>query len=88
VRRSFIERRKLERYIPSSFYSNFSLSIIDDDPRTFREVVDSKDGKLWKEAMVDEMTYLDKNVTWNLVELLDGRKIIRRKWVFKNKMNA
>eukprot|EP00253_Pinus_taeda_P003515 PITA_03515 len=41
VRRSVRERRHLERYSPSSFYSNFSLSIIDDDPRTVKEAVDS-----------------------------------------------
>jgi hypothetical protein len=44
--RSVWEKRLPERYTPSDFRSNFSLSIIDDDPRTVREVVDSKDGKL------------------------------------------
>ena len=47
-----------------------------------------EDGKLWKEAMVDEMESLDKNEAWDLVELSTGRKPIRRKWVFKKKMNA
>ena len=61
VRRSVQERRQLERYSPSAFYSNFALSIIDDDCRTVKEVVDSENGKLWKEAMVDEMASLHKN---------------------------
>eukprot|EP00253_Pinus_taeda_P004523 PITA_04523 len=52
------------------------------------EEVDSEDGKLWKEAMVDEMVSLDKNEAWDLVELLPRRKPIGRKWVFKKKMNA
>eukprot|EP00253_Pinus_taeda_P036073 PITA_36073 len=82
------ERRYSERYSPSSFCSNFSLSITDDDPRIIREVVDSKDRKLWKEAMVDEMAYLDKNEAWYLVELLAIRKSIGRKWVFKKKLNG
>eukprot|EP00253_Pinus_taeda_P021873 PITA_21873 len=88
VRRSIQERRKIERYIPSTFFSNFALSIIDDDPRTIREVVDSEDGKLCKEAMVDEMASLDKNEVWYQVEFPAGRKPIGRKWVFKKKMNA
>ena len=46
VRRSVRERRQKERYSPSSFCSNFSLSITDDDPRTVKEAVDSEDGKL------------------------------------------
>eukprot|EP00253_Pinus_taeda_P035388 PITA_35388 len=61
VRRSVRERRQPERYSPVAFCLKFSLSIIDDDPRNAREVVDSEDGKLWKEVMVDEMASLHKN---------------------------
>ena len=46
VRRSARERIQPERYSPSAFYSNFSLTITNDDPRTVREAVDSKDVKL------------------------------------------
>jgi hypothetical protein len=38
--------------------------------------------------MDEEMTTLDKNEDWDLVELLTGRNIIGNKWVFKNKLNA
>jgi len=48
------------------------LSVTDDDPRTVKEAVDSEDGKLWKEAMVDEMASLHKNEAWDLVELPAG----------------
>ena len=41
VRRSVQERRQPDRYSPSAFCSNFSLTITDDNPRTIREVVDS-----------------------------------------------
>ena len=88
VRRSVRERRQPERYSPSTFCSNFSLSVTDDDPRTVKEAVDSEDGKLWKEAMVDEMASLHKNEAWDLVELTVGRKPIGSKWVFKKKTNA
>jgi len=88
VRRSVRERRQPERYSPSAFYSNFYLSITDDDPRTVKEAVDSEDEKLWKEAMVDEMASLHKNEAWDLVELPVGRKPIGSKWVFKKKTNA
>eukprot|EP00253_Pinus_taeda_P005482 PITA_05482 len=88
VRRSVRERRQLERYSPFDFFSNFALSITDDDPKIVKKVVDSEDGKLWKEAMVDEMTSLHKNEAWDLVELPDGRKPIDSKWVFKKKTNA
>eukprot|EP00253_Pinus_taeda_P025110 PITA_25110 len=88
VRRSVRERRQPERYSPSAFCSNFALSVTDDDPRTVKEAVDSEDGKLWKEAMVDEMASLHRNEAWDLVELPAGRKPIGSKWVFKKKTNA
>ena len=76
MRRSVRERRQPERYSPFSFCSNFALSVTDDDPRTVKEAVDSEDGKLWKEAMVDEMASLHKNEAWDLVELpLEGNPL-------------
>ena len=87
MRRSVRERRQPERYSPSSFCSNFILTITDDDPINVREVVDLEDGKLWKEAMVDEMA-LHKNESWDMVEFSAGRKSIRSKWVFKKKINV
>ena len=53
-----------------------------------KEAVDSEDGKLWKEAMVDEMASLHKNEAWDLVEFPVGRKPIGSKWVFKKKKNV
>eukprot|EP00253_Pinus_taeda_P014892 PITA_14892 len=88
VRRIVQERRQPERYSPYTFYSNFDLSITDDDPKTMEEAVDLEDGKLWKEAMADEMASLHKNEAWDLVELLAGRKPIGSKWLFKKKTNA
>jgi len=55
------ERRQPKRYSPSTLCSNFSLSITDDDPRTVKEAIDLGDGKIWKEAMVDEMASLHEN---------------------------
>jgi hypothetical protein len=88
LRRSDRERRLPERYSSSDFCSNFSFSITDDDPRTVREAVDSKDGNLWKRAMEEEMASLDKHEAWDLVELPTGRNLVGNKWVFKKKLNA
>ena len=79
MRRSVRERRILERYTPSDFHSSFTLSIIDGDPRTIREAVDSEDGNLWKRAMEEEMAYLDKNEAWDPVELQSRRNPIENK---------
>ena len=88
LRRSVRERRQPKRYSPCALCSNFALSVTDDDPRTVKEAVDSKDGKLWKEAMVDEMASLHKNEAWDLLEFPAGRKPTGSKWVFKKKTNV
>jgi hypothetical protein len=88
LRRSVRERRLPERYTPSYFRSIFSLYIIDDDPRTVRDAMDSEDENIWKRAIDKEMASLDENEAWDLVELLTRRNPIGRKWVFKNKLNA
>jgi hypothetical protein len=46
LRRLVRERKQPERYTPPDFRSNFALFIIDDDPRTVREAVNSEDSKL------------------------------------------
>jgi hypothetical protein len=63
------------------------LTTIDDEPKSVGEAVDSTEGKLWKDAMVEEMESLYKNETWDLVKLPSGRNFFGSKWVFK-KMNV
>jgi hypothetical protein len=45
-------------------------------------------GRLWKDAMVEEMESLHKIEVWHLVKLHSGINPIRRKWVFKKNMNT
>jgi hypothetical protein len=42
---------------------------------------------LWDKAMDEEMVALDANMTWELVPLLEGKKAIGCKWVYKVKHN-
>jgi len=88
LRRSMRERSKPERYSAPYFHANFTLFIIDDDPRTVGEAMNLEDSKLWKKAMVEEIDALDKNEAWDLVEFPTRRNAIGSKWVFKKKLNA
>jgi Reverse transcriptase (RNA-dependent DNA polymerase) len=51
---------------------------------TFEEA--SQDEK-WRKVMDEEINFIEKNETWELVELSKGQKVIGVKWVFKKKMN-
>ncbi|KAA3483781.1 Cysteine-rich RLK (RECEPTOR-like protein kinase) 8 [Gossypium australe] len=41
----------------------------------------------WRDAMIEEMVDLDRIGTWDLIDLLIGKKAIRCKWVFEVKVN-
>jgi hypothetical protein len=63
VRRLERIRKLVERYIPPNFHSKFVLTSIDDEPKSVGEAVDSLEGKLWKDAMLEEIELLYKNET-------------------------
>jgi hypothetical protein len=79
VRRSERVIKLVERYSPTNLCFTFMLVSTNDEPKSVREEVDSTEGKLWKDAMVEEMEFLHKNETWDLVKLPSGRNIVGRK---------
>jgi hypothetical protein len=48
---------------------------------------DALKNSVWKKAMEDELHSTEKNQTWKLVNLLDKKRKIDVKWVFKVKLN-
>ena len=79
LRRSNDVRRSVERYSPPDFCYAFVLSSVNDEPRYIEKVINSKECKLWKKSMVEEMEALDKNKAWDLVEFPYGRKHVGSK---------
>lgn len=58
------------------------------EPRDIREARKRPDWTKWEEAMIDEMTRLKANETWELVEKPRGANVIGSKWVYRIKKNA
>ena len=65
--------------------SLFALYCNVEYPIHFEEAV--KDQK-WLYAMDEEMNAIEKNNTWELVDLLKGKEVIGLKWIYKTKINA
>ena len=61
------------------------LMAINEEPWDYSE---AKELKVWIDACKDEIFSIEKNNTWDLVELPRGVKPIGLKWVFKIKRNA
>jgi len=58
------------------------------DPASYAEAMGSTNVDSWEEACKYEIAALDKNKTWELVNLPAGHKAVRSKWVFKHKADG
>lgn len=64
---------------------NFALYVSNDDPIFFQ---DAEREERWREAMRVEIKSIEKNLTWELVDLPPQAKKIGVKWVYKTKLNG
>ena len=66
---------------------HFALNIeqCNDEPRSYKEAVQSIDKEKWEAAMKEEINSLNKNNTWDLIKKPVGKKVVSCKWLFKLK---
>ena len=58
------------------------------DPASYAEAMKSSNVDEWVEVCQYEIDTLNKNKTWELVDLPAGRKAVKSKWVFKHKADG
>ena len=51
----------------------------------FADAMENKHRKEWMKAMQEEMDYLHKNHTYELVKLPKSKKTLKNKWVYRIK---
>lgn len=78
-------RSQNEKNVAGLCYCDTAFLTLSEEPRTYREAMNSEDSEKWKFAMDDEFNSLKKNSTWDLVQLPSNYNIIDNKWVFKKK---
>ena len=59
--------------------------MVESDPQTYE---DASNDPIWQASMKEEFISLQKINTWELVDLLPGRKLVQCKWVYKTKFAA
>lgn len=62
-----------------------AMSILNKDPQSLSEALESSNADKWIEAMEAEYQSLLHNNTWELVDLPSNKKVIPCKWIYKTK---
>lgn len=82
--RSPIKTRAKSKHFSTTNLINFAFFI---DPGNVSDALNCHESKEWKNAMTEEYKSLEINKTWTLVDLPQGKKTIKAKWVFKTKVD-
>eukprot|EP00253_Pinus_taeda_P013208 PITA_13208 len=77
--------RNLSDIYDEGMNSLFALYCNVDDPIHLEDAIKNKK---WIEAMDEEINAIERNKTWDFVELSKGKEFIGVKWVYKTKSNV
>ena len=62
--------------------------MLEGEPQTYKEAVNSMESLMWKEASKSEIDSILHNHTWELIDLPSGCKRLSSKWIFKRKQKV
>ena len=77
-----IPQKFLDQLIEAAAY------IAASDPIIYDEAMKSQDSQKWQQAMETEISNLQNQATWTLVEPPKDRKVLKGKWVYKTKFDS
>ena len=78
-------RRSKRARTEKSFGPDFLTYMLEGEPQTYKEAVNSTESLMWKEAIKSEIDSILHNHTWEFIDLLSGCKPLSSKWIFKRK---
>ncbi|KAF2320696.1 hypothetical protein GH714_030132 [Hevea brasiliensis] len=65
-------------------YESCDFAFLVTDPTSFEEAAEQP---TWQIAMTEEMQAIEKNSTWELVDIPEGKNVVGLKWVFRTNTN-
>ena len=69
----------------NSFGPDFLTYVLEGEPQTFKEAMNSTEGLMWKKVIQSKIDSILQNHIWELVDLPPSCKPLSSKWVFKRK---
>ncbi|KAL0405428.1 UNVERIFIED_CONTAM: Retrovirus-related Pol polyprotein from transposon TNT 1-94 [Sesamum latifolium] len=83
-----LRRSTRESRVPDRYGFVGLISQLDNDPKTYGEVISDIDSDKWLETMKSEMDSMGSNQVWTLVDPPKGARPVGCKWVYKRKLGA
>ncbi|XP_068331482.1 uncharacterized protein [Pyrus communis] len=84
-----LEPQKSKRAkIAKDFGPDFLTFVTEEEPQTYKAVLESSEAPYWNEAIQSEIESIMQSNTWELVNLPPGNKLIGHKWIFKRKLRT
>jgi hypothetical protein len=89
IQPSDLEPRRSKRgRIQKDYGEDFFTFLVEGDPSSYKEAMNSSESPFWKEAVDNEIKSILENHTWILTDLPPGCKPVGCKWIFKKKLKA
>lgn len=66
-------------------YEVYQAKVNDFEPRNYKEAISCKESSNWIKAMEEELQGIERNNTWELVNLPYGARAVGSRWVYKVK---
>ena len=79
-------RRSKRARTLTSFGEEFFTYLVECDPSSFMEAMNSSEFPFWKQAIDSKIKSIIENNTWILTDLPPGCKPVGCKWVFEKKL--
>jgi hypothetical protein len=66
----------------------YTSTVLQNEPRTYREASISNEAPEWTQAMKEELESLEACKTWEVVDRPTDKPVVSCKWVYKKKLNS
>ena len=86
-RRSVRARRAPEKFTLLTTEQCDVLLLDNDEPKTYTKAIIGPESEKWFGAMKSEIESMHDNHVWNLVDPIEGVRLVECKWIFKKKID-
>ena len=82
------QRRSSRKGRPPQWIASGDFALISNVPASYEEAMKSDEKQQWTQAIEAEITSIQENKTWDLVERPVGAKVLKNRWVLRLKDNG